>query len=130
MSLEDKIKERFLADTESILEDSLDALDGWFQFHGDGTIDLSSDIRELGTKYQILVYLIAQRYASETDLADDPGLDNEFFYTRFDKEEATIRGYQKDLRDDRLIRTNQGIHEIVFENLPLSISIIQSSLTS
>jgi len=128
MNLEDKIKDQFLADSESILEDNLEALNGWFKFHGDGTIDLSSDIREIGAKHQILVYLVAQRYASETDLADDPGLDNNFFYSRFDKSDTTIRVYQKDLRDQSLIKSVNGIHEIIVENLPASIEHIEAAL--
>lgn len=128
MSLQDKIKDQFLADTESILEDSLEALDGWFQFHRDGTIDLSPAIREVGAKYQILVYLIAQQYASETDLTDKPGLENDFFYSRFSQKDATIRGYQKDLRDQGLIQTENGTHEVVVENLPETIKQIEASL--
>jgi len=129
MSLEDKIKNQFLADTESILEDSLEALDGWFRFHGDGTINLSSDIRELKATSQILVYLIAKRYASEAGLLDNPGLNNEFLYSRFSQKEVTIRGYQKDLRDEGLIRSENGVHEIMVENLPRAIQRIEDELS-
>lgn len=49
MSLEEEIKDRFLADTESIIEENLDKLEGWFRFHKDGTINLASEIRKLET---------------------------------------------------------------------------------
>lgn len=130
MSLEDKIKDQFLADTESILEDSLEALDGWFRFHSDGTTNLSPEIRELSAKNQMLVYLIAERYASEADLAENSGLDNNFFYSRFSQKEGTIRNYQKALRDEGLIQTEGGTHEITVENLPKAIQRIEEAFST
>jgi hypothetical protein len=129
MSIEEEIKDRFLADTESILEDNLDELEGWFQFHQDGTINLAPEIRKLKARDQMLVYLIAKRYASEAGISDSPVIENDFFYDRLDKSESTIRNYQSDFRDLGLIRSaEQGIHEITVESLPESIEHIKSTL--
>ena len=129
MSLEEEIKDRFLADTETILGDSLDDLEGWFQFHEDGTINLAQEIRKLEACDRMLMYLIAKRYASEAGISDSPRIENDFFYGRLDKSNSTIRNYQSDLRDLGLIRSpEKGIHEITVENLPESIDRIKTTL--
>lgn len=129
MSLKEKIQDRLVADTESILEEHLGKLGDLFTLHQDGAIDLSPEVRELSAKTQMLLYLIAQRYAYEGDLAESAEIETEFFYDRFGKEDATIRGYQKDLRDRGLIRkTGQSTHEVTVENLPRSLELVQNEL--
>jgi len=129
MSLKDKIQDKLVADTESILEEHLGKVAGLFILHQDGAIDLSSEVRELSTKIQMLLYLIAQRYAYEGGLSESPEIETDFFYDRFGKKDATIRGYQKDLRDKGLVRkTGQSTHEVTVENLPRSLEIVQNEL--
>ena len=129
MSLEEKIRDQLVADTESILEEHLGKVDSLFTLHQDGAIDLSPEVRELNAKVQILLYLIAQRYAYEGELSESAEMETGFFYDRFEQEETTIRGYQKDLRDKGLIRkTSQSTHEVTVENLPRSLELIQNKL--
>jgi len=129
MSLKDKIQDKLVADTESILEEHLGKVAGLFILHQDGAIDLSSEVRELSTKIQMLLYLIAQRYAYEGGLSESPEIETDFFYDRFGKKDTTIRGYQKDLRDKGLVRkTGQSTHEVTVENLPRSLEIVQNEL--
>lgn len=129
MSREEEIKDRFLADTDSILDDCMDDLDGVFQFHGDGTIDVLGDYRKLDAREQILIYLIAQRYKYEADMDDDPSLEYDYFYDVFgDKDESTIRHYFGDLRDEGLIRKTPEGHQIVVERLRGAISRIEDAV--
>jgi hypothetical protein len=87
-------------------------------------------VRELSAKIQVLLYLIAQRYAYEGELAESAEIETEFFYDRFEKKDATVRGYQKDLRDRGLIKkTGQSTHEVTVENLPRSLELVQNELS-
>lgn len=129
MSLEDDIKDRFVSDTDSILEDCMDDLDGVFQFHGDGTIDVLGDYRQLDPKNLILVYLIAQRYKFEANMVDDPSLEYDYFYDVLsDKDQSTIRHYFGDLRDDGLIQKTPEGHQIVVERLRGAIDRIEAAV--
>lgn len=129
MSLEEEIKDRFLADTETILGDNLDDLEGWFQFHEDGTINLAREIRKLEARDRMLVYLIAKRYAAEAGISDSPRIENDFFYDLIDKSDSRIRDYLSYLRDLGLIRSPEtGVYELTVENLPESIDLIKTAL--
>lgn len=129
MTLKEKIQNQLVADTESILEEHLGKVGNLFTLHRDGAIDLSSEVRSLSPKIQMLLYLIAQRYAYEGGLSESPAIETDFFYDRFRKKDATIRGYQKDLRDRGLIRkTGQSMHEVTVENLPRSLELVLNEL--
>lgn len=128
MSIENKIQDRLVADTESILEDNLESVEKFFRLHEDGSINLSGDLRELKPEKQILAYLIAKRYAFEGGIANSSYLENSFFYDRFDKSKSTIRGYLKNLRDKSLTRSTEKGQEIIVENLPQSIKILDKSI--
>lgn len=131
MSLKDKIQDQLVADTDSILEEHLDAVKQLFKLHKDGSIDLSPDARELSPESQMLVYLIANRYAFEGELTDSTDIETEFFYDRFSAKNATIRGYQKRLRDEGFIRkTGKSTHELTLENLPRALERLEERLES
>jgi hypothetical protein len=80
MSLEDEIQDRLVADTESILQNNLDRVEELFQLHRDGTIDISEKYRNLDPENRMLIYLIAQRFAMEGNIAEEDIVDSEFFY--------------------------------------------------
>jgi len=130
MSLKDKIQNQLVADTDSILEEHLNAVSQLFKLHKDGSVDLSQEVIQLPTKIQILAYLIAKRYAAEGGLADSGEIETPFFYSRFSTKQSTVRGYQKELRDQGLIRkTGKSTHELTVENLPLAVEQIEKQLT-
>jgi hypothetical protein len=132
MSFEEEIKDRFQTDSKSILQNHMDEFKGIFEFHEDGTTDLSNECRQLRPKYQILLYLIAQRYKSEADIADSDQLDYSFFYKVFsDKDESTVRGYLMDLRQEGLVTKTEGsAHSVVVERIPDAIDRIHGQLDS
>lgn len=131
MNLKDKIQDQLVADTDSILEEHLDSVSRLFKLHKDGSIDLSPAARSLPGESQVLVYLIAKRYAFEGGLVDATDIETEFFYNRFSAKDTTIRGYQKSLRDEGLIRkTGRSTHELTVENLPRSIEKLEERLES
>lgn len=128
MSFEEEIRNRFLADTASILEDSLDEVDGMFKFHEDGTINISSDYRNARPQEQILIYLIARRYQYEAGIVESPDLGYDYFYRVYsDKDKSTIRKYFQELRDRGLVQKADDGHQLVVERLDESISQIDSS---
>lgn len=128
MSFNERFEDRFRADASSILEDSLERADGLFEYHDDGTVQLSRDVRELGAEKQILVYLIARRLMFEAEIIDSPSLTNEYFYDRLGVSDSSVRNYIKNLRDEGLVRSSSGDHEIVVENLPQAFDIIDDAL--
>jgi hypothetical protein len=130
MSLDDEIKSRFLTDTETILEGHLDELEGRFQFHEDGTIELLGEHRELSPVDRILLYLIARRYQFEADLAESDSVPYDEIYGVFpDKDKSTVRGYFMDLRESGFARKDDDGHELVVQSLPDAIDRIESKTT-
>jgi len=119
MSLEEEIQDRLVADTESILQNNLERVEKLFQLHKDGTIDISENYRDLGLENRMLIYLIAQRFAKEGNIADDDAVDSEFFYERVDRKERTIRNYLQNLREAGLVKKEgRSDHRLIVENLP------------
>ena len=129
MTLDEEIKNRFLADTATILEAHLEDLEGMFQFHEDGSIELLNGYRKLRPEDRILVYLIAKRYQFEAGLAEDDAMPYGEIYAVFpDKEKSTVRGYFMHLRKDGFARKAGDGHELIVERLPEAIERIKSSL--
>lgn len=130
MSFENEIKERFQTDSKSILQNHMDEFQGLFEFHEDGTTDLSSKCRRLSPKYQILLYLVAQRYKAEAKISSNDTLDYSFFYEVFsDKSDSTIRGYLMELRKEGLVSDDEGSnHHIVVQRIPDTVDRIQNQL--
>lgn len=129
MTLDEEIRNRFVSDAETILEAHLDDLEGMFEFHEDGTMELLGDYRGMKPEDKILLIMIARRYQYEGGLADDPFLPYSEFYSRFpDKDESTIRGYFMNLRGDRFVRKDESGHELVVERLPSAIERINKKV--
>lgn len=129
MSLEDEIQDRLVADTESILQNNLDRVEKLFQLHGDGTVDISEEYRDVGPENRMLIYLIAQRFAEEGNIADDDTVDSEFFYERIDRKERTIRNYLQNLREAGLAtKEGRSNHRLVVENLPDALDRLQAKV--
>jgi len=119
MNLEDEIQDRLVADTESILQNNLDQVEELFRLHRDGTIDISEKYRDVGPANRMLIYLIAQRFSKEGNIADEDTVDSEFFYERIDRKERTIRDYLQNLREAGLAtKESRSSHRLVVENLP------------
>lgn len=127
MSLEQKILNSFMSDAETILEDHIDDLEGTFQFHEDGSIELLDEYREIEPKYRLLLQLIARRYQYEAGIAEDPGLNYDEVYPRFpDKSDSTVRNYFMNLREDGFARNSEHGNEVVVERLPEGIDLIKA----
>ena len=126
MSLEDKIQETLVTDTETVLESKIDEIGEFLQLHQHGTIVIEGEYRDADTEQRILIYLIGQRYAKEGGLADSDTLSSSYFYERFEASERTVRNRLQDLRESGLItKEGQSDHRLVAENLPDSIEHIQ-----
>lgn len=131
MALDEEIRNRFVSEAETILEAHLDDLDGMFQFHEDGTMELLGEYREIRPEDQILLYLIARRYQYEGSLAGDPKIEYSEIYRRFpDKGNSTVRGYFMNLRKAGLADKSEGGHELIVERLPDAIERIKSGAIS
>lgn len=128
MSLGERIQESFKAEEDTILENNLDRAQGLFQYHDDETINLAPEVREAPTKIQILVYLIAKRLIYEAEDAESKSLTYSYLYEKFDVADSSIRAYVKQLRDGSLIRSNDGEHSVVVENLPRAFDIIEAAI--
>ncbi|WP_143085738.1 hypothetical protein [Halogranum rubrum] len=131
MTLEDKIQNRLVADTESILEDNLDRVEKLFQFHSDGTIDIQPQYRDITPQNRIMIYFTAQRFAKEGNISDTDTLDTDFFYERFDRGERTIRNDLQALRESGFIsKDGRSSHRIVVENLPKVLTQIEEDVST
>jgi DNA-binding transcriptional ArsR family regulator len=128
VSLEDEIQNRLIADTDSILENNLDRVENLFQFHRDGTIDLHDECRDLAPANQMLVYLIAHRYAEEGGLAEEDTVETEFFYERIDRKERTVREHLQSLRESGLAtKEGRSTYRLIVENLPKALDRLESA---
>lgn len=129
MSLDEEIRDRFLTDTETILQGHLDDLDGMFQFHEDGAIELLGKYRQLRTANKVLLYLIAHRYKFEAGLAESNSMSYDEIYPIFpEKDKSTVRGYFMNLRKDGFARKDNDGHELVVERLPDAIERVESEV--
>lgn len=127
MTLEEEIQDRLVADTESILEDNLDQVEQLFQLHSDGTIDINEDYRDVSPENQALIYLIAQRFAKEGNIADEDTIETEFFYERFDRGDRTVREDLQSIREAGLIsKEGRSTHRLIVENLPEALNRIEA----
>lgn len=130
MSLEEEIKDRFLTDSKTILQAHLDDLEGMFQFHEDGTIELPDPYRQLHPQDRILLYLIARRYQFEGGLAESDAMPYSEIYEVFpQKDKSTVRGYFMKLRESGFARNGDEGHEVVVERLPEAIDRIKSAVS-
>lgn len=131
MSLEDEIQDRLVADTDSILQNNLDRVENLFQLHGDGTIDINEEYRYVSLENQMLIYLIAQRFAKEGNIADEDTIDSEFFYERVDRNNRTIRDYLQNLREGGLAtKKGRSSHRLIVENLPDALDRLRDAVDS
>lgn len=128
MSLGEDIRDRFNADSKSIIEDNLDRLDGYFKYHDDGTIQLDSRFNDTGRESQILVYLIARRLMFEADDAETQTLETPYFYGKFPVGDSAVRNSFVELRDAGFVKSDDGEHQIVVENLGKIVDAIQEDL--
>lgn len=118
MSFEERFREEFKSDAETILEENLDRARGLFKYHEDGSIQLSDKVHEASGETQVLVYLIARRMMHEANVAETPSITNEYFYNKLNVADSSVRNYIMRLRDDGLIISSDGDHQVVVENLP------------
>jgi hypothetical protein len=124
--IEDQIRDAFVPEETSILESNIGRAKPMFNIYEDGTIKIDGQYRDIPPKNQILVYLVAQRFAYEGSLADEETLKSGYFYERIDKSERAIRKYLQELREDGLVtKEKQGVHKLVTENLPDSLDLIE-----
>lgn len=135
MSLGDEIREEFKADGRTILKENIDRAKGLFQYHideanDDWSINISDAVRDTSTKVRILVYLIAKRLMFEAGDSESETLRNDYFYEKFDVAESSIRAYIMELRNDGLVRSEDGEHRIVVENLPRAFDLIEDKTES
>ena len=129
MSLEDEIQSRLVVDAESILQNNLDRVEDLFQLYGDGTIEITGAYRDTAPEIRLLVYLVAQRFAQEGDIAEEDTLSTEFFYERIDRQDRTIREYLQDLREAGLIKKeSKSSHRLIAENLPAALDRIEAAI--
>lgn len=126
MSLEEEIQDRLVADAESILQDNLNQVEDLFQLHSDGTININGRYRDVGPETQMLIYLVAQRFAKEGNLTDEDTLKTDFFYERINRKERTIRDYLQSLREDGMVtKVGRSSHRLIVENLPDTLDRIE-----
>lgn len=128
MSFEERFREEFKSDAETILEENLNRAKGLFTYHEDGSIQLAGKVREAGGSTQVLVYLIARRMMFEADEADSPTLTNEYFYSKLSAADSSVRNYIMRLRDDGLVLSEEGEHQIVVENLPGALDKVEEAI--
>ena len=129
MSLEDEIQDRLVADTESILQNNLDRVEKLFELHEDGTVNINGEYRDVDPENEMLIYLVAQRFAKEGNIDDEDTIATDFFYERFDRGDRTIRNDLQALREEGLVtKEGQSRHRIIVENLPNALDRIENSI--
>lgn len=125
MSFEERFREEFKSDAETILEENLDRARGLFKYHDNGSIQLSDKVHEASGEIQVLVYLIARRMMHEANVVETPSITNEYFYNKLNVADSSVRNYIMRLRDDGLIISSDGEHQVVVENLPRAFDRIE-----
>jgi len=127
MSLEDKINEEMVVDTESVLEQYFDQANELFRIFGDGSIDIEDEFEAASWREHVLIYLIGQRYAYEGARAESPTLSYNYFYARLDVDDSTVREYMNELKDDLIVKKEEETNEwkLIPDNIPEALSRIE-----
>lgn len=127
MGLKDRIEEEMVVDTTSILDEQFDTAKQYFKIFRDGTTDITEEYKNDSWRNEVLIYLIGQRYGFEADKVERPSLPYEYFYSRIDAGDSTIRTYFNQLQDERIVRKNSDNDEweLVVESLPEALERIE-----
>lgn len=127
MSLEDDIRETLVVDANSVLQANLERVEPLLDIFDDGTIVISPEYQHSSIPDRMLIFFIAQRYASEVDMVESDTISYQFFYERFDADNASIRKGAEVLRNAGLInQVEEGSHRVVPENIPLALERLES----
>lgn len=126
MSLEDKINEEMVVDTESVLEQYFDQANKLFRIFRDGSIDIEDEFEAASWRERVLIHLIGQRYAYEGNRAESPTLSYDYFYARLDVDDSTVREYMNNLKDDLIVKKDEETKEwkLIPDNIPEALSRI------
>jgi hypothetical protein len=127
MGLEERIKEEMVADPESFLESHFEEAAELFRIFQDGSIGLKDGFDEAPWRERILIHLIGRRYAFEGGKADTPTLPYDYFYSKADVDDSTVRKYMNNLDDDHIVEKDEenGEWKLVAESLPKALSRIE-----
>jgi hypothetical protein len=127
MSLEDRIEDEMVVDTESILDDNFDRANELFRIFQDGSIDLTDELSDASWRDKVLAYLLGQQYAHVAGKVDSPSLPYNYFYSRFEVDDSTVRKYMGQLQDDLIVKKYGEDDEwtLVTDNLPEALNRIE-----
>jgi DNA-binding transcriptional ArsR family regulator len=127
MSDKDEFRDRFGAEGGSIIEDHMDQVEGWFRYD-EQMIVLKREIRELSTKHQLYVYLLAKKMMTEAEVLDSSVTAYDELYEVMRVDDSTVRHSITDLREEGLITTTDGGHDVVPPLVPDGIGDVAAAL--
>jgi len=127
MGLEDRINEEIVADPESFLESHFNEAAEMFRIFQDGSIGLRADFEDAPWRERVLIHLIGRCYAFEGGKADTPTLPYDYFYSKADVDESTIRKYMNGLNDEHIVEkdSESGEWKLIGESLPKALNRIK-----
>src|SRR4030042_3032111 len=126
MSLKEKIHEKLVSDTETILEANLDKVQSLFTLHKDGTIDLSENYRDADDIVIVLIYAIGQRYAYEGGLQSSDSLQADILIKKANSSRRTLYRRIEELQKRQLLESSEhGSYRLIVETLSKTLNLIE-----
>jgi hypothetical protein len=126
MSLKEKIHEKLVSNTETILEANLDRAQTLFRIHKDGTIDVAENYRNAEDGASILIHVIGQRYAYEGGLQKSDSLQTDILIKKTNSSRRTFFRRLQELQKRQLLeKCEHGNYKLVVENLPKALDLIE-----
>jgi hypothetical protein len=127
MGLEDRIEDEMVVDTESFFEEYFDQASELFRIFENGSIDIKNEFEDAPWRERVLIHLIGQRYAYEGGKVDKPTLPYDYFYSRVEVDDSTVRACMNELDDDLIVEKDEESNEwmLIPDNLPTALSRIE-----
>ncbi|MCO8254525.1 hypothetical protein NKF26_12000 [Haladaptatus sp. AB618] len=123
MNLKERIEDEMVVKTESILDEYFDTAKELFRIFDNGTVEIAPAYKDSSWKEQLVIYTIGHYYAFEADRVEKESLPYDYFYSRFDRDNSTIRRYVNELQKDDLVKKDEESGEWVLVPQSLSNSL-------
>lgn len=126
MTLEDRINDEMVADTESLLDAEFDRVNKYVTILEDGSV-LVEKGENLSWRGELLLLMAGREYAAQVDRVDEAGVEYEFLYSRLDAGESTIRTHMSEMVDSGYVRKDEesGRWRLVPDRLSAALDYVE-----
>ena len=130
MTLEDRINDEMVADTESLLDAEFDRVNKYVTILEDGSV-LVEKGENISWQGELLLLMAGREYAARVDRVDEAGVEYDFLYSRLDAGESTIRTHMSEMVDSGYVSKDEesGRWRLVPDRLSAALDYVEELKT-